>query len=145
MRKGCSVDFDNAVFPALLAAVLALVMSGCSSLQAQKQENLVLKKIRQKNEVWSYCYKSALRKDQTEDLEGELGMSWQIDYLLGQERVSQVSVEKSTLRSESLVNCMKTAITKMRFDLPREEGKAVYKVSHPFVFKSDKEKSILNR
>ena len=130
-----------------LSGFLAFILigSGCAQVEQQRQQNLVVKKIQQKNEVWSYCYKSALRKEKTEEIEGEVSMSWRVDYLLGQERVSQVSVDQSTVGSEALVNCMKAAITKMRFDLPRKRGQAIYEVSHPFVFRNDKEMNILNR
>jgi hypothetical protein len=130
---------------AVMTGVLLLGAVGCAQVEKQRQEKLVVSKIQQKNEVWSYCYKRALKKDNTEDLEGELKMSWQVDYLLGQERVSRVAVEKSTVQSEALVNCMKSAIAKMRFNLPRKKGQAVYEVSHPFVFRNDKNNNILNR
>ena len=104
----------------------------------------MVEKIQSKNEVWSYCYKKAMKKEKAV-LEGELEMSWRVDYLQGSERVSDVAVNKASVQSEALVNCMKRAITKMRFDLPRDKGAAVYEVNHPFVFKNDDRLNVLTR
>ena len=132
------------MFRLLVVLVIGISATGCAQVKKQNRENQVVSKIQEHNEVWSYCYKRALGKDKSK-LDGEIKMSWRVDYLRGQERVSNIRVDKSEVRSEALVKCMKNAIAKTRFDLPRDKGTAIYEISHPFVFKYDEKMSVLKK
>lgn len=127
-----------------LVLLPVLMSTGCSQVKKQNRENQVISKIQEHNEVWSYCYKKALGKEKIK-LNGEVQMSWRVDYLRGQERVSNITVDRSEVKSEELVNCMKNAIARTRFDLPRDQGQAVYEIRHPFVFKYNKDLSVLKK
>jgi len=124
--------------------LIGFMTSGCAFIEKTNQKNRIAKTINKNNEIWSYCYKKALARD-GEDLQGELQLRWRVDYLLGQERVSAVQIESSTIGSEYLARCMKTAVTKIRYELPIKKEQKIYDVSYPFVFKNDKQRAVLRR
>lgn len=123
-------------FVGLGFVVAALLLNaGCGVMEKKETQLKIRSTVYQNNEKWSYCYKKAL--DENSDLKGEMSIQWDVSYRSGQEKIQNVSINKSNVQSETLVNCMKQAVTTMKFNLPERNQKKVYRVSFPFVFDAD--------
>ena len=120
----------------LISGVLVLILSGCSFVEKKETQLNIRSTVYQNNQKWSYCYKKAL--DENADLEGEMNLQWDVAYDSGQEKIRNVSIQKTNIRSQTLAECMKKAVATMRFNLPERNEKKVYRVSFPFIFDANK-------
>jgi hypothetical protein len=126
----------------ILLSLLVLV-TGCSTLENKESQLKIKSTVYQNNDKLSYCYKKAL--SEKDDLEGEMALEWDVDYRSGQELIRNVEVKSSNVPSETLAQCIKTAITGMHFNLPTRHKQKVHRVSYPFVFKNDESSDLKRR
>lgn len=126
-----------------IGVILSLILffvGGCSAIEKKQRQLQVKDVVAKNNDKWSYCYKKALEKNK--GFEGDMEFQWEVSYLQGQEKIRNIKVENSTVRSSELAHCMKKAIATLRFDFPEKRKVPIRKVSYPFSFRNDKQTTL---
>ena len=124
----------------ILLFMMVFLFVSCVAVDKKKRQIQVKDIVAQNNAKWSYCYKKALQKNK--NLEGDMNMEWEVFYSGGREKVRNIKVQSTSVRSQDLVHCMKKAIATMKFDFPEKRQIPLRKVSYPFTFKNDIESTL---